>query len=479
VVAQRYVILYFDDLHLEPEGIDLTRNAAWRYILTAVRPEDRVAIHTATGKDQLDFTGDRDKLHEALFHLAPRPSTVGSGCPNIGEYEAFQVSQQATDALAIVHVEAIYCDCGTIDQSIDPMTERSALLMGPPKASCSGVAKLRVEREAEEVWQFAHKQSQFALDGIEAAVRRLAAMPGQRTLVLVSPGFLCATETEKIDTITRRALQQDVVISAVDAGGLAAPGMSNLIAGRPDLEARKTMLENAGAVASGEVLANLSAGTGGVFFHHSNDFNEGFRQAAAIPDVYYVLTFSPPNIKLNGRFHTLKVALPARGPYTIQARRGYFASEAGLAGQVSSEAELEKTVFSQNEIHGLAADVSAQAQKAGIHDSRILVNIHVDVRQLKFRKEADRSVDKLIFHTTLFDRDGKYVTAKEASLDLHLKDATLEKFSQSGINATTSFQVPPGIYRVREVVRDTGLTGTAALNRLVEVPSPPAPSPTP
>ena len=54
------------------------------------------------------------------------------------------------------------------------------------------------------------------------------------------------------------------------------------------------------------------------------------------------------------------------------------------------------------------------------------------VRQLQFRKEADRSVDKLIFHTTLFDRDGKYLTAKEGSLDLHAKDATLERLVQSG-----------------------------------------------
>jgi len=82
-------------------------------------------------------------------------------------------------------------------------------------------------------------------------------------------------------------------------------------------------------------------------------------------------------------------------------------------------------------------------------------------------------VDKLIFHTTLFDRDGKYVAAKEASLDLHLKDATLEKFAQSGINAKTSFQVAPGTYRVREVVRDTESSGTSALNCTVEVPGPP------
>jgi hypothetical protein len=132
-------------------------------------------------------------------------------------------------------------------------------------------------------------------------------------------------------------------------------------------------------------------------------------------------------------------------------------------------------VFSQEEIHGLPAEVKAQVEKANDREFKLTVIIHVDVGLLHFRKEADRSADKLIFHTTLFDRDGKYVAAKEASLDLHLKDATLEKLTQTGLNATMSFPVAPGTYRVREVVRDTASNGMSALNCIVEVPGPRSP----
>jgi len=261
------------------------------------------------------------------------------------------------------------------------------------------------------------------------------------------------------------------VISAIDSNGLAARTphvFYNMV--RADLDFAKTRLENTGTVLSGDVMANLSAGTGGVFFHNSNDFNDGFRQAAALPEVFYVLTFSPPNIKLDGKFHSLKVTVNSREPLTVQARRGYFASATDVAGEVSTQDELQKLVFSQEEFHGLPADLTAQADKVNDSKSKLTAIIHVDLRQLHFRKEGDRSVDKLIFHTTLFDRDGKYVAAKEASLDLHLKDATIEKFSQSGINAKTSFEVAPGTYRIREVVRDSGSTGTSALNCVVEVP---------
>jgi len=331
-----------------------------------------------------------------------------------------------------------------------------------------------VEREAAQIWDLVDIQSQYSLKGIEIALRRLAAMPGQRSLVLVSLGFLTETQADKIDALTNRALQQGVVISAIDAAGLAARKLQGIMAGRPDLETHKDLIESAGALAGRDVLATLSASTGGVFFHNSNDFDDGFRQAAAVPDVYYVLTFSPANIKLDGKFHSLKVSLNNHKSLNVQARRGYFASAAALAGQPSSQDELEKVVFSQEEIHGLPAEVTAQVERANDRESKLTVTIHVDLGLLQYRKEGNRSVDKLIFHTALFDPDGKFVIAKEASLDLHLKDATLEKFSHSGINAKTSFKVAPGTYRVREVVQDTESKIMSALNCDVQVPTTPS-----
>lgn len=476
-VAQRYVILYFDDLHMGVEEIDRTRQAAWRYVTTSVRPQDRVAIFTATGKDQLDFTDDREKLHDALFRLLPRPRPAGMGCPDISDYEAYLITQHAPDALAIVHAEAIQCDCGSVQQinNVDPMTERPALLMGNTAgADCAIPAEQKAERTAEQIWDYANMQVQYSLQGIELAVRRLAAMPGGRAVVLVSPGFLSQTQTDKIDAITNRALQQDVVISAIDAVGLFTRTSNKVFSARNDVEAHKTLLDNVASTSERDVLASLSAATGGVFFYNSNDFNDGFRQAAAIPEVYYVLIFSPPDVNLNGKFHSLKVTLNTQEPLTVQARRGYFASATALAGQASSQDELEKMVFSQEEFHGLPAEVNGQVEKANDRESKLTAVIHVDVRQLQFRKEAGRSIDKLIFHTTIFDRDGKFVAAKEASLDLHLKDATLERLVQSGLYATTSFQLAPGTYRIREVVRDTESTGMSALNCIAEVPGPPS-----
>jgi VWFA-related protein len=484
VVPQRFVGLFFDDFHAEIEGIGRTRNAAWSYVTKAVRPQDRVAIFTATGKDQLDFTDDRAKLHEALFRLVARPQPP-NGCPQIDDYEAYMVNRLSDPrALFVLHRDALMCSGLAGGATLDVTTERSAYVSFNTQAAAAAIGKgsdpsvLEVLRESESeaaaVWTRAEMESQNALQAIENSVRRLAAMPGQRSLVLVSPGFLTETQGEKVDVITDRALQQQVVISAIDALGLDTQEPHKIMNGVfPEPDDLKDKLRNMGSVASSGVLAYLSADTGGVFFHNSNDFDEGFREAAAVPEAYYVLTFSPQDVKLNGKFHSLKVTLNTPEHFTVQARRGYLASETMLAEQVPGADQLQRAVFSLDELHDLPAEVSAKVEKLNDQKSALTVSIHVDIASLRYRREADRSVNTLIFNTALFDRDGKYVTGKEGSLELHLKDGSLDKFSKSGINAKTSFEVGPGTYRVREVVRDSESTGMSALNCEVQVPGGP------
>jgi VWFA-related protein len=475
VVPQRFVALFFDDYHTEAEGIARTRNAAWRYVETNVRPQDRVAIFTATGKDELDFTSDAAKLHDALFRTLARPSAP-TGCPHIDEYESYLAHKlNDPDALMVLHTDAIGCVCGdNTSVGTDRPAGMGTLLLPPGRLNadeCSPGAERQSELEAAAVWARAQSESQWALDAVERSVRRLAAMPGQRSLVLVSPGFMTETQKEKVDAITDRALQQQVVISAIDAAGLVT-GIPNEItnAALQRVEAIRVRMRNVGVVAMSGVLAYLSADTGGVFFHNSNDFAEGFREAAAVPEVYYVLSFSPQNVKLNGQFHSLKVTLNTPDHRTVQARRGYFASETILAEKAPGAGELERALFSLDELHDLPAQVSAKVEKLDEQKSKLIISIHVNIASLRLRKEADRSVDTLIFDTALFDHDGKYVSSKEATVELHLKDATLEKFSRSGIVAQTNFEIGPGAYRVREVVRDSESTEMSELNCDVEAP---------
>jgi hypothetical protein len=207
-----------------------------------------------------------------------------------------------------------------------------------------------------------------------------------------------------------------------------------------------------------------------VFFENSNDMDEGFRKVGALPEFAYVFGFSPQNLKFDGRFHSLKVSLSANARLTVQARRGYFAPRKAQDLAEQQKEDIEEALFSQDELSGLPVDVHTQFFKMNERQSRLSVIAHMDLRPVHFRKQAGRNLNKITFVTAVFDRDGKYVTAKEKTIEFHLLDNTLNKLVQSGISTKTSFDVPPGAYVVREVVRDSEEGQLSGVNRMVEVP---------
>ena len=302
-VPQRFVALYFDDLHMEFSAVAQTRNAAWRYISTTSRPEDRVAIFTSSNQITLDFTDDHGKLHDSLFRLGSHSRTdpLSQECPAIGEYQAYLIAErQDRNALDLAAEEASEC-CKSRE--------------------CFGDVRRYSSLRAAEIWDRAALQSLTALDMTDGVIRRLAAMPGQRVLVLVSTGFLSATREQEVGALIDQALRQNVVINAIDAAGLYTKTHPDVnLVQRPDLQTAKFRIENEALSVQRDVLVGLAAGAGGTFFHNSNDFDDGFRQTAQAPQVSYVLSFSPSNVKMDGKFHPLKVTLNTGNGWDIQAR---------------------------------------------------------------------------------------------------------------------------------------------------------------
>jgi len=101
-VAERFVAMYFDDVHLPFEDVARTRNAAQKFLNSSVEPGDRVGVFTSSGQGNVDFTADRDKLREALLRLMPRPINTSpiQECPDIFPYQAYLIVE-ASDQMAL------------------------------------------------------------------------------------------------------------------------------------------------------------------------------------------------------------------------------------------------------------------------------------------------------------------------------------------------------------------------------------------
>jgi hypothetical protein len=92
--------------------------------------------------------------------------------------------------------------------------------------------------------------------------------------------------------------------------------------------------------------------------------------------------------------------------------------------------------------------------KSSESNARVTVLMRVDAKKLKFRKEDDRNCNELTIVAALFDRNGNYVVGNQKRLDMKLKDETLAKRLDNGLTVRSSFDVKPGAYMVRLVVRD-------------------------
>jgi uncharacterized protein (DUF2141 family) len=72
--------------------------------------------------------------------------------------------------------------------------------------------------------------------------------------------------------------------------------------------------------------------------------------------------------------------------------------------------------------------------------------------------------------SAVFDRNGILVSAVQKQIDLQLKDEAFATRIANGVLVKTSFDLPPGSYVVRVVVRDSEGQKMAARNTAVEIP---------
>ena len=240
--------------------------------------------------------------------LEPRSLYTSSAgdCPKIEYYQADLIENKHDGgAFANALAQVFACDPG-LDRQRD-----------------LEVAQRMVESTARRVLTVGEQDVQVTLAAITEFVRRMAKLPGQRTLIFVSPGFVSIApealgwESQIMDL----AAQSNVTINALDARGLYT--------GVTDIRERGAMQiidsTHLAAMTRAEgVMSELADGTGGAFFHNSNDLGAGFKNLSDAPEVVYVLELSLDGVKPDGSYHRVRVKVDREG-MQIQARQGYSA----------------------------------------------------------------------------------------------------------------------------------------------------------
>jgi len=489
---ERFVAYLFDDEHLQFGNLAQVRDAAQRHFKT-LQATDRASVFTTSGKTMLDFTEDRTKLQDALLHVTPYLATSAENnpCPDISYYMAdLIVNKHDAEATRVATQDYLNCSQST-------PSSYTVLSVGTQAPVAQKLAPQLVSSTAQQVLSKGDMATQVSLGVVKYVVNRISRMPGQRNVVLISPGFLTPQMDYAYSDIIDRAVQSQVIINSLDARGLFAfiPGGDASKRGKTidsaptvgDPRSRGAANDPEGAVvtdsgvlesqyearsasAQADILSSLADGTGGTFFHNSNDFDEGFRRVAEAPAYSYALGFAPQNLKQDGSFHSLKVTLKNSKDITLQARRGYFAPKGFANPEEQAKQEMEDALFSQDEMHGLPVELHTQFFKSSDDDAKLTVLAYVDLKRLRFHRADGRNENVLTCSSAVFNRNGNYLQGMQKIVTMHLKDETLQHELASGMTLKTSFDVKPGSYLVRLVVRDAEGQLMSAESGAVEIP---------
>jgi VWFA-related protein len=304
---ERFIVFLFDDLHLDNGDLAQIQKVATKMIAESLNDSDLAAVVSTSGANS-GLTRDRAKLQDAIMKLRVQILHRNNehGCPRVDYYQAVRIVD-FHDFMAL-----------------DDATEAALACCDCPK----DLAQRYAQEAANRAARLGDLDVSMTLGPIRELIRVMSSLPGQRTLILISPGFLTvnALAIAQASEILDFAARSNVTVSALDARGLYT-GMGEAGDDRTNSarsEQNKTKYHRESMLLNEAVMAELADGTGGTYFHNSNDLEAGFRALTAVPEYVYLLEMSLQNVKRDGEYHPLKVKLDQQS-LKLQARRGYFA----------------------------------------------------------------------------------------------------------------------------------------------------------
>ncbi len=460
----RTLALYFDDLHMDLAEVNSARAAADKYLDKNLQPYDRVGIFTSSTLIHTDFTHDVNVLHQTLSQLVPIPEV--QGCQVVDDYTAEQiVDRDDPDAISVgAYLAKTKCHI----------------------CELSGCAQANADyavQQAQTVAIESRRRAQRSLEALMQVVNRLAMLPGPRSVIVVSAGFLSKSLLDpgarlqaQVDQIIDQALRLQVVISSLDPAGVPAQ-----LAGEPedagtsfvttDVGLLMRAFSSARKLSATGVLADMARGTGGDLFHNNNDLKAGFARLAQQP-VSYILAFVPADV--DGKFHTLRVKL-TRSKGIVEARRGYYAPRNGVNGEVEEAAtgaqeQILDAVLSKADTSQFGVNLSAKLTSAKGGLRQLSLFTHVDATPLRFHRDGDHNLNTITFVCAVFDQQENLVDSERRRAKVDIPDTELPRLVKAGLDANMDFQLKPGIYRIREVVTDSEERHMTTFSKTVEIP---------
>jgi VWFA-related protein len=433
------------------------------------------------------YTNNQDLLRQAIAHATT------------GNYTEFR--KDSENVLNNLGVE-VYFDGGIkmVPVGGNPFQSAGAATQGAESAGLSSDGQMAL---AWVVWKQMEMVNYGAgwrsLDGLLSLVQAQAALPGRKTVLLLSEGLVVPWQVEHMfRAVIGAANRANVSIYCVDVTGLSvkSPGTpsrdllrtaakisqnqaaSDTLAAATNVDGQKDMAKqdetvNMSLFANPQTaMAELAESTGGFLIANTNDTSAPMHRVMEDVRAHYELSYVPTSQNYDGHFRRIEVQVKRAGAQ-VHTRAGYFALPR-LAGEILQPFEMAglDALNAKPQPKAFAYHAQALPFRAAHSAVQYAMVFQVPMENLAYRE--DKQTAKLRSHVSMLalvkGADGQVAAKVSRDLANDIPADKFEAFTRGDLTFAQPMLLAPGRYTVETAVVDRE-NGAASAKRAALVVS--------
>lgn len=430
VQNHRMIVLFFDMSSLQIPDLMRALESAQNFVKTQLTPADLVAVVTYSSDLRVvqNFTNDRDALQKAVKSIEIGSSSTLASNGSEG-------AAGGTDSFGNTVVTQDTGDAFTPDET-----------------------------------EFNIFNTDEKLSALQSLAEMLQPVPGRKSVIHFSSGIeQTGVDNEaQLQATVDAANRADVSFYTLDSRGLMAmPPGGDASSASPSGAA----IYGAGAVSSQissmhnsrETLSTLATDTGGRMFTDLNNFSPVFAAVQKQNSSYYLIGYTPSDVKTDGKWRRIRVTLVGHPGLKIAARPGYYAPKNFRQFSTEDkEVQLQQAMASGTPFLDLplAVETSHFLQPDGHY--YVVLAAKVPGSSIPFHQKSRIHSTQFDFAWRATDQNGKVAGALRDTLPVKLNAATYQQVLKGNILYEGGIVLPPGNYKLKVVVREneSGKMGT-------------------
>jgi VWFA-related protein len=306
VAARQTWVFIFDLNHLTPgRSFDSARAAVRDFIGTRLAEGDLAGIVAGDRLVNNRLTSVRQELLEGLETVKPRNDARSRFLHMAREWPRFQDEEEAI----------------RVAKNEPEATARAIARAKSDDPDAAADPEGIVRSKAVAIQQDSHRATTQTLAALNALASGLAAIPGPKTVVFVSEGFVVQDVETMLRSVADRTARAGGRVYAIDVRGLGR-GINSGLLEQTQADDMYTASQRFDALA--DATNSLAADTGGLLIRNENNFGRAMTRIADDAEKCYVVTYQAPNSTYDGKFRRIEVRVKRPG-LKVRARRGYLA----------------------------------------------------------------------------------------------------------------------------------------------------------